>query len=448
MSISTKTLGLIMALVLWSGIAAGQGPTLPTPGDELPPDMTLPVPQDHSPASSMSLGNATDSDGLGNMDSSSAAQDGEYDLTGDSSCPDGGGFWNQIAPIESTGTWLQRGFWYAEADAVIFNRMFDRADIRYAAQDALVNIPPSANPITGTPASNGFNEAFLNTNRLLILDGGQPGEDAAVRTTLGHFLFRDSRNRDHLLEFTAFGSGEWNQERVITSEQPFGLFVPWRIDGGNTSFDNSSRQSIEYDSSFKSFETNYRVRQRLRRDQLVMDANGGWHRAANTGFEREYLVGLRFMQLGEKFDWRAEDIAVTGDDGRYFIRTKNNLIGFQLGTGITYQTPRWSVGAIPKGGVYINDASGDTSLNYTANDTNDSNLHLTGNDLSFVGEFKIQSRFHITPNTSLRAAYEMMYITSVALAPSQATFIPEFSYLNTTGDPFYHGTSFGFEAYW
>lgn len=442
MSISTKTLGLMMTLVLWSGIAAGQGPTLPTPGDELPPDMTLPTPQGYAPANNTSLGSATDRDGLGGMESLPAAQDGEYDLTGDGSCPDGGGFWNQIAPIESTGSWLQRGFWYAEADAVIYNRMWDRADTRYAAQDSAVNNPP----VNGV--SLGFNPIFLNTNRLLILDGGQPGEDAAVRATLGHFLFRDSRNRDHSLEFTAFGSGEWNQERVITSDQPFGLFVPWRIDGGNTSFDNSSRQSIEYDSTFTSFETNYRVRQRLRSDQLVMDANGSWHRAANTGFEREYLVGLRFMQLAEKFDWQAQDIAVTGADGEYFIRTKNNLIGFQMGTGLTYQTSRWSVSALPKGGVYINDATGSIFLNYTADDTHDANLRLTGNDLSFVGEFKIQGRFHITPNTALRAAYEMMYVTSVALAPSQATFLPEFSYLNTTGDPFYHGTSFGFEAYW
>jgi hypothetical protein len=68
--------------------------------------------------------------------------------------------------------------------------------------------------------------------------------------------------------------------------------------------------------------------------------------------------------------------------------------------------------------------------------------------LSFVGEFKLQGRFHITPNTSVRAAYELMYLTSMAMAPPQATFIPEFSYLNTTGDPFYHGASFGFEGYW
>jgi hypothetical protein len=41
-----------------------------------------------------------------------------------------------------------------------------------------------------------------------------------------------------------------------------------------------------------------------------------------------------------------------------------------------------------------------------------------------------------------------MYLTSTALAPNQANFIPVFATLNTTQDPFYHGASFGFEGYW
>jgi hypothetical protein len=41
-----------------------------------------------------------------------------------------------------------------------------------------------------------------------------------------------------------------------------------------------------------------------------------------------------------------------------------------------------------------------------------------------------------------------MYMSAVALAPSQANFIPVFSTLTTTGDPLYHGASFGFEGYW
>jgi hypothetical protein len=193
---------------------------------------------------------------------------------------------------------------------------------------------------------------------------------------------------------------------------------------------------------------NYRVRGRLGNDQMVMDPNGCWHRAADAGFEREYLVGLRFLKLDESLDWRATDIGTAGADGRYLIDTENNLFGFQLGTGVTYQAPRWSFGGNVKGGVFLNSALGLTHLDFTADDTGDADLRLRENQLSFIGEFKLQGRYHILPNVSVRAAYEMMLITSAALAPPQATFITDTSYLNTTGNPFYHGASFGFETFW
>src|SRR6266480_6088354 len=102
-----------------------------------------------------------------------------------------------------------------------------------------------------------------------------------------------------------------------------------------------------------------------------MDPNGCWHRAADAGFEREYLVGLRFLELGEKFNWQAQDIATAGADGTYLIHTDNDMFGFQMGTGLTYQAPRWSLGTTAKGGVFLNRATGDSTLNFTASDTND-----------------------------------------------------------------------------
>jgi hypothetical protein len=190
------------------------------------------------------------------------------------------------------------------------------------------------------------------------------------------------------------------------------------------------------------------VRARLGHDRLIMDPNGCWHRAANAGFEREYIVGLRFLEMSERLDWRAEDIVNLGDDGSYLIHTDNDMFGFQLGTGMTYQAPRFSVGATAKGGVFLNDALGRSRLDFTADDNQDANLRLRENQLSFVGEFKLQARYHILPNASLRAGYEMLLLTSQALAPNQTTFITDYSFLNTTGNPFYHGASFGFEGYW
>jgi hypothetical protein len=366
-------------------------------------------------------------------------------------------FHGPMAPIESTGTWLRRGFWYAEADAVVWNRMWNRDSKFFAAADQQVE-------------DNGFFETLpilgqtdFDTNRLLILNSTNPGQDASVRFTLGQFLFRDSQNRDHTAEFTAFGGGDWEQGRDITSPANFGLFVPFHIDGGafaqngtqigNRSFDRSTRQSIDYSSRYNSFEGNYRVRSRMSRDRLVMDANGQWHRAASNTWVREYLVGLRFMELHEILDWRAEDIqvgntAAVGNDGHYLIWTDNDLFGVQLGTGLTYEAPRWSLGVTCKGGVFVNDALGQSTLNFTVDDDDDFDRRLSEDELSFVGEAKVTGRFHITPNISLRAAYEMMILESVALAPSQANFIPVFSYINTTGDPFYNGASFGVETFW
>lgn len=443
MTNSTKQIGLFMTAALWAGVVVGQDFGSPYGGDDFPPDLALPS----GPAMALPYSGGEETLPAGQAAPSayptSEGHEGDgYDLGVGCDASEIGGMWNEIAPIESTGTWLQRGVWYAEVDAVIYNRLWSRDGLRLAAADPNVEIPPVNNQ------SLGFNPIFLDTNRILILQGSLPGRDAAVRTTLGHFLFRDSVNRDHTFEFTAFGGGDWEQNRVITSEQPFGLFVPWSIDGGNISFDGSSRQTVDYRSNYKSFELNYRVQQRLGRDQMIMDANGSWHRAANAGFEREYLAGLRIMEMQDILDWRAEDIGAVGSDGRYFIRADNDLFGLQLGGGVKYQASRWSVGVFGKGGVFLNDALGRTQLTFTDEAFDDSDLRLRENQLSFVCEFKLNGRFHVTPNTSLRAGYELMFLSSMAMAPAQATFLPEFSYLNTTGDPFYHGISFGFEGYW
>jgi hypothetical protein len=467
MTNSTRLFGLIMIAVLSAASAYAQDLPLPgvnAPDLPLPPvrESDLPVPGDEDAMSSTDLSlpaldesgpqmaapesgdesmlsepGAVDLESLEGYDPSAAH---EYEQFG--AAPHD--FWaHQPAPIESTGTWLRRGFWYAEAEAVIWNRHWNRDAVFLAAQD-----PNITNPVFFEFQALGGLGGRFNTNRLLILDGAQPGEDASVRGTLGHFLFRDSRNRDHLLEFTAMGGGDWHQHRRISSQNNFGLFVNFLVSGNNRTFNASTHQQVDYSSTYRSFEWNYRVKQRLRRDQLIMDANGNWHRATNPGFHRDFLVGLRFMELRDILNWTAQDIQAIGNDGSYRIRTDNDMFGFQMGWGFTYETSRWSLGLHSKGGVYLNDALGRTSLDFTVDDDFDADLRLANDELSFIGETKLVARWHLLPDFSFRAAYEMMYVTAQALAPNQMTFINDFAYLNTSQDPFYHGASFGFEGYW
>jgi hypothetical protein len=446
MANSARLFVMLLSAALWCGTVGAQDNPFSDSYDDLPGEFS--TPSESGISSEMSLGVPAD-EGPGFPAADSAPAFEGYDEHGfDGVGDDMHGHWMGagLAPIESTGTWLRRGFWYLEADGVIWNRLWNRDDKLFAAAEPAVTDPNFFDPRLK-------NVNRFTTNRLLYLESAHPGQDGSVRMTLGNFLFRDSRNRDHLMEFTAFGGGDWEQDRRISSEVNFGLFVPFYIAGTNRTFNNSSRQTLDYKSDYKSFELNYRVKQRLRRDQLVMDANGQWHRAANSGFEREYLAGMRFMNLGETLDWQAFDIqedqaGTLGNDGRYRIETDNDMIGVQMGGGLTYQAPRWSIGINFKGGIYANDATGQTTLTFTSNDDDDFNLYLKEDELSFIGEARLLGRFHLTPNFSLRSSYELMFMESVALAPYQATFIPEFAFLNTTGDPFFHGASFGVEGYW
>ena len=74
--------------------------------------------------------------------------DGSYENeNGDTYLPHERGLWTELAPIESTGTWLRRGFWYAETDAVIYNRLWNRKDQRFAAEDPNVTVNGPVTPI-------------------------------------------------------------------------------------------------------------------------------------------------------------------------------------------------------------------------------------------------------------------------------------------------------------
>jgi len=330
----------------------------------------------------------------------------------------------QPAPIESSGTWLNRGLWYAEADVLLLHRNWQKSDTLIAFEN-----------------SN-------QTNRLMILQAGHPGGDAGVRTTLGRFLFRDDQNRDHTAEFTAFSLGEFVSDISLGSITPNNLFIPSSLSGNNPSFDGSSQQRFIYSSQFNSFELNYRLKDRLGRDQMVMDPNGNWRREAASGFSRNYLAGLRYMVMRETVNWTAEDIVVNGDNGQYLITTDNNLFGFQMGAGIEFETGRWSTGISAKTGLYVNDADARSKLDFTADDVDDFDRFGTEEQLTWMGEAHVLARYHVTQNFSVRAGLDVLVLDSLALAPRQINFISDTSLIETSGNPWYMGGSLGFECYW
>ncbi len=454
---ATRWIGLIVMTTLLAGSVAAEDLPLPDPdGLDLPqnsmlfgeepmpvgnsspslgpsqavenggPSVLVPSSQSMQPSTDMSMepgpqfGESYDGGMYDGGTYPMGPQDSDGDMQPDCYYP-----WDsQPAPIVSSGTWLSRGLWYAEADALLVHRVWKKTDVLMAFENS------------------------SQTNRLMILQTDHPGGVGGVRATLGRFLFRDDQNRDHTAEFTTFSLGEFSSDISLGSITPNNLFSPSTLTGNNPSFDSSSQQRVVYTSQFNSFELNYRLKSRLGRDQIVMDPNGGWRREAANGFSRSYLAGIRYLVMRERLNWTAEDIVTNGDNGQYLITTDNNLIGFQVGAGVGYETGRWSTELTAKTGFYVNDASARSQLNFTASDTNDFDRFNREGQLTWMGESHILGRYHVTQNCSLRAGLDILVLDSLALAPRQINFISNTSFIDTGGNPWYMGASLGFECYW
>ncbi|MAT71005.1 MAG: hypothetical protein CMJ58_15945 [Planctomycetaceae bacterium] len=364
------------------------------------------------------------------------------------------------ALMESSGTWLRRGYWYSEVDAMLLNRRFTRGSVILGREMAAF-------------ASTNFSLATFN-NVLEI--GNDPGADGLPRVTVGRFLFRDEANRDHTTEFTWFGGGDWNQTGYLAEANPgVGISVPTSVDMsnnlglpnegtavalGNISFDGASLMFFDYRSELDSFEWNYRVRDRMQRDQMVLRPDGEWVRRAQSSGTMTFLAGLRYMNTLDSLYWTAEgtgDPTTTNDDrvgsGVYDIKADNDLIGTQLGLGYAYETSRWSLGAEVKGGGYLNMMGLDSKFSITNTDTdtviNSGEVHTNAENLSFVGQVTVSGKWHFRPNMSLRMGMELLYVESIALATNQIHFTPGgSSQIANGGDNVLLGTSIGMESYW
>ena len=355
------------------------------------------------------------------------------------------------ALLESTGTWLRRGFWFTEVDAVILNRDFSRNGVGLMAQATHIN---SETDFSG-PFRDPFGGVFRNT---LAINGSRPGAEGVPRVKLGRFLFRDHKNRDHTAEFIVYGGAEWSQNESLevsplNTAGTNSLFVPVFQDGGNVSFTGATRSQFQYDSRFNSFEVNYHVKARMRKDRMELEPSGHWVRRAQPSISRSILAGIRYVDLNEDFDWDAFGIADFDNDGavesgNYRIRVDNDMIGTQLGFSWIFETARWSAGVQGKSGMYLNRIDLNSNFIVTGGLTQGA-ANLDEYNLSFVGETAGIAKWHLRPNLSLRASIEMLFISAVAMAGDQIDFIPSgTAAISQGGDSLYLGGSMGFESYW
>ena len=402
---------------------------------------------------------------------------------------------HDIPLLQSTGTWLWRGHWYTEQSMV-----------------AMYRTPPNGKILTRDPTFTRIIMQLGQSPTIQPRDNQDPLEsdgqtfraETGVKLTIGNIIGRDQYNRDHAIEFTFFGLFDFGASDTITAAQGPGNEDPdsfvldlgnnvFLLDGllldgevGPTSgifnlpisivgFSNARTHSYSYISDFNSYELNLRRRSRLRRDRLLLQPNGSWHRDINSGRLLTLLGGMRMLRHNEHFRWTSsgaiDEQLTRTSSGRFETSVHNDMFGPQLGAGIVEQRAHWNWGVKSTAGLLYNFADRDVSI-----ETNDPtavvnpNNHRVADYASddqavFMWEAGAHVGYHIRPNITLKASYDVLFYTGIAVArdaieingvgfqqdssvfgPGQVadTFRP----LELRNDALYHAFSLGVELVW
>jgi hypothetical protein len=156
-----------------------------------------------------------------------------------------------------------------------------------------------------------------------------------------------------------------------------------------------------------------------------------------------WLVGFRYVELDERLAIR--DVYNGTEESR--TDAYNRLYGGQVGLDATLlRRDRLTVDAIGKAGIFANAASQDSSYTFFGTAAGDDET-----EVAFVGELEFAGLFQLTDHLSLRAAYELLWVSGAALAPDQIDVtdlnVPTAG-IDVDGNVFYHGAVFGLVGTW
>ncbi|MCA9153226.1 MAG: hypothetical protein KDA38_00500 [Planctomycetales bacterium] len=178
----------------------------------------------------------------------------------------------------------------------------------------------------------------------------------------------------------------------------------------------------------------------------------------NAGLEHAALVhpsyGGLTLQAGPANGFDDETGAGGEDTVSLFYQgtASNSLNGVQMMWDARIMArPRFLVDTYVKAGVYDNYARGSIEEFYTENTADDSiyGRHLTDEThcIAYSGSFGFGGSFALTNCLAMRAGYEVMYLSGLALSPEQIDGVIGNSYrVKTDGCALLHGGWLGLEA--
>ena len=165
------------------------------------------------------------------------------------------------------------------------------------------------------------------------------------------------------------------------------------------------------------------------------------------------FVGYRWIELTEILRFRS---LATGDAAQFYsserisLRSANQLHGVQCGSEFVLWQPceRFAINGFFKLAILKNKA---TNTIKRTRDIRPENFRIVlfeesagAHQTSFLGEIGIDARYQWGPHVALFVNYRSMWLTGIALSPSQW----DNTGVHTLGSPSYHGGMVGLEFRW
>lgn len=244
--------------------------------------------------------------------------------------------------------------------------------------------------------------------------------EPGIAVMLGHRL--DSVSA---LELQYFGANEWNVFQPVASLN--NLDLPDPIGTAADDFNNADVMRVGYRSQLHNAEVNY-----------LRDHGGA-----------TWLIGFRYLNWDDSLLINSTDN--DGDVSNYGVFNSNNLFGAQIGTRFVRHGYRWDWEATGKAGFFGNEI---TQRQRLTDDDGALTLRNVGNrdtGGSFVGDINLSAHCRLSDVWRLRAGYNVIVVTGLALAPDQLDFSNNLlsgTTVDHSATIFLHGLNVGVEAIW
>lgn len=343
-----------------------------------------------------------------------------YDAGAQDPSLDGSLFVGQPPPPDPTQP-PPRPSWYAQAEAVFLWRRV---------------LEPTNVASLGTPTDIVFTTDDLDKpvkagGRLLV---GYAFEDSPFQVELSYLALAGYKGE------AAIRNNTLNKLQTPTEGD---LFSPF------TGFGNPAVVGVDYENLVSIHEYSA-----LRTGEL----NALWPVPVRPGqLPTSLLLGVRYLQVRERFDYLSTSLAPTplGATNSVRTRTGNELWGPQIGAVLhSYLGERTWLDFSAKAGVFNNAASQETTYQNDISGQSTTFQHQHSRDVSaYVADLELTLLHRWTPSLTTRFGYQVMWVDGLALASQNFnqpldTLRSGPPWLEHNGQVFYHGIHIGAELAW